>query len=366
MKKISTIFYIFLSFFLLSEETKEENKSMVMMEHEHHAMEHDHHAMNHESNPIGVMGNLHHKGFMFSLKHEYMKMEDNIFDGDHISNQDILDMPNPLGNMPPKLSVIPQEMVMEMTMLEGMYVLPNKITLMLMGTFISKDMKLQTFSPMMNRSLLGNFNTSSSDLSEITFGAMFKIKEEHNSKWHGEFSFQKSIGEKRSKDLVLTPMGESMVMILPYGMQSGDGSSRLILGLTNKRKLNEKLTWGNQFRRNTVVNDQEWSYGNKTEFNSWLQHQLKDSLAISYRFKFSNQNKLNGNSLDITAPLQTANPENYGGKVLHLGLGINYRTAFLSKNELIGLEVLFPLVQDKNKLQMKSSYQITLGYQKSF
>ena len=112
MKKISTIFYIFLSFFLFSEETKEENKSMVMMEHEHH-------AMNHESNPIGVMGNLHHKGFMFSLKHEYMKMEDNIFDGDHISNQDILDMPNPLGSMPPKLSVIPQEMVMEMTMLEA-------------------------------------------------------------------------------------------------------------------------------------------------------------------------------------------------------------------------------------------------------
>ena len=162
-------------------------------------MEHDHHAMNHESNPIGVMGNLHHKGFMFSLKHEYMKMEDNIFDGDHISNQDILDMPNPLGNMPPKLSVIPQEMVMEMTMLEGMYVLPNKITLMLMGTFISKDMKLQTFSPMMNRSLLGNFNTSSSDLSEITFGAMFKIKEEHNSKWHGEFSFQKSVEKKDPK-----------------------------------------------------------------------------------------------------------------------------------------------------------------------
>ena len=57
---------------------------------------------------------------------------------------------------------------------------------------ISKDMKLQTFSPMMNRNLLGNFNTSSSDLSEITFGAMFKIKEEHNSKWHGEFTFQKS------------------------------------------------------------------------------------------------------------------------------------------------------------------------------
>ena len=75
---------------------------------------------------------------------------------------------------------------------------------------------------------------------------------------------------------------------------------------------------------------------------------------------------MNGNSLDIIAPLQTANPENYGGKILNLGLGINYRTAFLSKNELIGLEVLFPLAQDKNKLQMKSSYQITLGYQKSF
>ncbi|GIS47225.1 MAG: hypothetical protein Ct9H90mP19_4620 [Gammaproteobacteria bacterium] len=56
---------------------------------------------------------------------------------------------------------------------------------------------------------------------------------------------------------------------------------------------------------------------------------------------------MNGKSLYITAPLQTANPENYGGKVLHLGLGINYRTAFLSKNELIGLEAYSPCPRQK-------------------
>jgi hypothetical protein len=49
------------------------------------------------------MGSMHHSGFMISLKQGLMKMNGNIFDGKNISNSEILEMPNPLGNMPANL-----------------------------------------------------------------------------------------------------------------------------------------------------------------------------------------------------------------------------------------------------------------------
>ena len=77
------------------------------MMHEEHDMDHADHMMMHDPYPVGVMGSLHHEGFMFSVKHGRMTMEGNILDGDNIATADILQMPNPLGSMPANLSVVP-------------------------------------------------------------------------------------------------------------------------------------------------------------------------------------------------------------------------------------------------------------------
>ena len=67
------------------------------------------------------------------------------------------------------------------------------------------------------------------------------------------------------------------------------------------------------------------------------------------------------------APVQTANPKNYGGSEAFLGLGININLdSFLSGNDSIGIEILKPVNQNKNNLQMKTDYQVIAGYQKSF
>ena len=69
----------------------------------------------------------------------------------------------------------------------------------------------------------------------------------------------------------------------------------------------------------------------------------------------------------IVAPVQTANPKNYGGNELQLGFGANYKIdLFSNESEKIAIELLFPLIQDKNNLQMKTNYQFILGYQRSF
>ena len=174
-KTISLLFFLTTSILASSSPQPEGHGSMDTMQHDEHMM-HEEHGMNHADHmmmhnpyPVGVMGSLHHEGFMFSVKHGRMTMDGNILDGDNISTADILQMPNPLGNMPANLSVVPESMDMSMTMVEGMYAYSKNITFMLMGTFLSKDMTLNTYAPMMNRDLLGQFNTSSSDLSELTF-----------------------------------------------------------------------------------------------------------------------------------------------------------------------------------------------------
>ena len=302
---------------------------------------------------------MHHEGFMFSIKHGLMKMNHNISNGNNISNSKILEMPT-------KLSVIPENMDMKMTMVEGMYAPSNNLTLMVMGTYLSKEMILSTYSPMMERDLIGHFNTSTSDISDITLSALFKIREKNMSKWHGEVSYQKSVGSADQTGKALTPMGTRIEMIMPYAMQSGDDATRVILGLTNTRQLNEKIIWGNQIKRKIVVNNSHWSFGDQTELNSWLQYSLGKHISFSSRLKFLDQDGISGRDSMIVAPVQTANPDNYGGKELHFGFGINWAMNLSpGGNDLLGFELLRPLIQNKNNLQMKSDHQIILGYKKN-
>lgn len=260
--------------------------------HDHSKMEKmhsKHHSMSHTSAPIGVMGSMHHSGFMISLKQGLMKMNGNIFDGKNISNSD------------------------------------------------------------------------------ISFSTLFHINQIKNSRWHGEASFKKSIGSDDSMAQVLTPMGKEMNMIMPYAMQPGDSSSSLIFGLTNTRKLNGDTLWVNQIKRKIVVSESSWSFGDQTEFNSWIQHPLSKQLSISSRLKFVDQDALSGGNAVIMAPVQTANPKNYGGTEAFIDLGMNLNLdAFFSGNNSIGIEILKPVNQNKNNLQMKTDYQVIIGYQKSF
>jgi len=355
-------FLLVLPFFAFAEEESGMQDHAQMT-----TMNQDHQSMKHNPPPIGVMGNMHHQGFMLSIRHGIMQMDGSILNGNNITDSKILKMPNELGNSPANLSVIPKSMDMKMTMIDGMYAPTNNITLMVMATYVSKDMLLNTFSPMMERELIGQFSTDTSDLSDISFSGLFRINQNDNSKWHGEISLKKSIGKNDATAIALTPMGTKMNMIMPYAMQSGDESTSLILGLTNTRKLNRGIVWGNQLKRKIVVSESGWSYGDQTEFSSWIQYPFSNSVSISSRLKFTDQDALSGKNLLISAPVQTANPKNYGGKELHLGIGINMALDLLpGGKEHIGLEILKPLNQDKNNLQMKTDYQIIFGYQKSF
>ena len=82
------LFFLLSTFLFAQGDSSEHDHS----KHDHSAMtemDSSHHSMSHGFIPIGIMGNMHHKGFMLSIKHGRMKMDGNILDGKNISDSEI-------------------------------------------------------------------------------------------------------------------------------------------------------------------------------------------------------------------------------------------------------------------------------------
>ena len=349
--------------------------------------------------PIGVMADhFHKKGeWMVSLRFANMEMKKNILNGNSISIEDILKQPNPFTKIPmmmknsesmlaihevpskisdhphstsmkipANLSVIPKKMTMRMIMLGAMYAPSDKLTLMGMAMFNDKEMMLDTHQAMVARNYLGSFETSSSDLTKISFSALFNLHDIESSRWHAIFGLEKSLGENSEKGLVLTPMNIKTFITLPYGMQSSDKALRLITGITNVRLIGGFVI-GNQLLVKKVIDEKDWNFGDELEYNIWLQGSFNDRASYSFRLNYNNQDSIDGFDKTIMAPVQTANPLNYGGEIINFGIGINViSNIFVGRyKDRFAFEIIKPIDQNTNGLQMKDDLTIYFGFQKS-
>lgn len=328
-------------------------------------MDHSMHHGTHQS-PIGVMGSqVHEKGhFMLSIRQMRMSMRGNSDDGDSLTDSEIINLSNPypMMGMPPKLSVVPQEMDMDMTMIGGMYGLSDRQTLMFMAMYVEKDMTLSTYAPMMQRNLLGNFNTNTSGLSSISLSSLIKLQESDGYQMSAQIGIEKSIGDNDETGNVLTPMNMTKEMILPYSMQIGDESTSLIAGL-NVTKNSDDWSYGGQITFKSIINDKDWNFGDSLSLNGWAGKSLSDTLWGSVRLSYSDIDSIDGRDMRIMAPVQTANPKNYGGSSFKLSLGLDKT---LTNGDSLGLELTVPFDQKLNGPQMEEDLTLTIGYKKGF
>ena len=315
--------------------------------------------------PIGVMGDHYHrKGeFMASVRFMRMDMGKNAIGSRDVSDQEIIELPNPfsMSGMPAKLSVVPENMVMDMVMIGGMYAPSDNLTWMGMIMLKDKSMDLTTYKGMKNRDQLGKFSSGSSDLSNIALSALLRIQETQTTRLHAQIGIEKSTGENSKMGYVLTPMNDKKEMIMPYGMQIGDDSASLLSALTYTKTYN---LWkiGYQVNSKRSIQKDIWSFGNKLEFNIWTQRDFSKVAAWSLRIKYQKTDPIDGRNVLISAPVQTANPRNYGGKDLSLGFGINYNLRLGG----VGLEFFKPIKQNLNGPQMKTNWTAQMGYHLSF
>ena len=100
---------------------------------------------------------------------------------------------------------------------------------------------------------------------------------------------------------------------------------------------------------------------------SWTAYQLSPMLSASGRIKYRHSEDIDGIDPRIMAPVQTADPDNYGGDLWQAALGLNlvFQHGELSGHR-IALEFIHTFEQHVNGVQMEAGDSWVVGYQKAF
>lgn len=324
--------------------------------------------------PIGVMGDhMHSKGdFMFSYRFMRMNMKGNRDGTNNLSPEQIVtSIPNRFSSVagqPPTLRVVPEKMNTNMHMIGAMYAPTDWLTLMAMGNYIDREMEHITFQGGMGTTRLGKFTTKSSGLGDTKISGLIKLYEDDTNHIHFNAGISLPTGSIKEKDDVLTPMGMRPTLRLPYAMQLGSGTYDLLPGITYTGHKN-KFGWGAQYNATLRLGDnsENYSLGNKHQINAWGSYRWIPELSSSLRITAENEGKIDGIDSNIVAPVQTADPDNYGGKRINASLGINYVVpSGIMRGNRFSAEAIIPLYQNLNGPQMKLDNAFIFGWSKSF
>ncbi|MEM1371065.1 MAG: transporter [Pseudomonadota bacterium] len=329
--------------------------------------------------PIGVMGDhMHKKGeFMFSYRFMRMDMEGSRIGTDGATPEEIATTvpnifdinPGMPGVQPPFLRVVPTRMTMDMHMFGAMYAPTDNITLMVMLPYITKEMDHVTFQGPMGTNRLGTFTTKSEGIGDVKFGGLIRLYDDAIHHFHANLMFSAPTGSITEEDDVLTPFNTRPTLRLPYPMQLGTGTWDIHPGITYTARLGD-LSWGGQYMaelRLESENDEGYSVGDKHKLTGWLAYQFVPEVSASVRLAYQTQDSIDGIDPQVTAPVQTANPDFQGGDRLDLLVGINsIVTQGALKGHRFAIEGGVPVYQDLNGPQMETDWLLTLGWQYAF
>lgn len=335
----------------------------------HHASDQTtYHAYKHA--PVGVMGDhVHGKGeWMVSYRFMRMEMQGNQVGSNNISADQIATtIPNRLAGQimqPPTLRVVPTKMTMDMHMLGAMYAPTDKLTMMLMVNYLKNDMQHITYAGMTGATRRGTFTTRSEGFGDTKVSGLYKLYDDRVNKVHLNLGISLPTGSITKKDRVLTPMGTRPTLRLPYMMQLGSGTYDLLPGITYQR-YQGRWNFGGQYMATirTGENSENYTLGNQHQVSSWAGYSLRHDLSASLRLAYQHVSNIDGEDSDIRAPVQTADPNNYGAKRVNLYAGLNWIS---QSGHRLALELGAPIYQHLDGPQMETDWTLSAGYQYAF
>lgn len=346
------------------------NQSGMHAGHEHH---HDHSAV--PAVPISIMGDhLHDKGeWMVSYRFNRMEMEGNRIGTREVSPEEIatsvVNRFAGAAGQPPTLRVVPTEMSMDMHMFGAMYAPTDWLTLMGMAMWMEKDMDHITFAGGAGTTRLGTFTTQSEGWGDLMLSGLVRGYQDDMHNVHFNVGFSVPTGSIKEEGTVLAPNGATPRLRLPYAMQLGTGTYDFHPGVTYTGH-KDAVSWGAQYKgeiRLESENSQGYAWGDKHGVTAWGGYQFAPWVSSTLRLAASTQDEIDGIDANILAPVQTADPDNFGGDVVEVGLGLALKgvEGWTIGHEL-GVEVTVPLYQDLNGPQLERDYGVTLGWKKAF
>ncbi|MBL27880.1 MAG: alpha-amylase [Rhodospirillaceae bacterium] len=324
--------------------------------------------------PIGVMGDhMHHEGeWMLSYRFMRMVMEGNRIGRREVSPQEIATtIANPFfgqPGQPPFLRVVPTDMTMDMHMFGAMYAPNDWLTLMGMAQYLVKSMDHITFQGGAGTNVLGTFTTRTKGLGDTSIAGLVRLWDDGVNHLHLNVGLGLPTGRLDKTDDVLAPNGARPVLRVPYAMQLGSGTFDLLPGITYTGHSGE-FGWGAQYRATMRLgkNDEGYRLGDIHRLTAWASYRWAPWISTSLRLAGERTGKIEGQDARIVAPVQTADPANYGGDRLDVLFGVNLVAQNGSfRGHRLAIEFGMPVYQDLNGPQMQTDYQVTAGWQYAF
>lgn len=330
--------------------------------------------------PIGVMGDhVHRKGeVMLSLRYMHMDMDGNQIGTETVTPEQIIStVPNRFAGMmgqPPNLRIVPINMRTDMVMAGAMYAPSDAVTLMVMGSYVEKEMEHVTFQGGMGTNRLGNFTTRSNGISDIKVAALIPLLgiPEGKSTQYNTLTAKMGVsiptGSTSETDQILAPNGATPTVRLPYPMQIGSGSWDLEPAMTYKGQ-SGKLGYGAQVAAKIRLerNSDNYSLGDVYEGGTWMSYRAAQWVSLSGRMRYRSTGRIRGIDSLIVGPVQTADPDFQGGERLDILGGVNLvSTHGALAGHRLGIEFGVPVYQDLNGPQLRGRWNLNVGWQKAF
>ena len=150
-----------------------------------------------------------------------------------------------------------------------------------------------------------------------------------------------------------------------YPMRLGSGTFNLRPGVTYKKNLCQG-SLGMQFQTDLPIGRSSDNYSVSDEFrlNTWYSHSLSEKLTLSLRLENLWKSNFEGRDTDLLRNFTSVNrPDMRGGYWLNLGYGFNW--AFLC-DQRIDLEVIHPIYQDLDGIQLEQDWSLVTSWSVAF
>ncbi|HAB54989.1 MAG TPA: hypothetical protein DCE61_01060 [Cellvibrionales bacterium] len=226
---------------------------------------------------------------------------------------------------------------------------------------------MMPMGPMMPMSMneTGVFTTKTSGIGDTKIGALYSLRSGDNTNIHLNLGLSIPTGKIDYTDQILTPMNTTPSPRLPYPMQLGSGTYDIQPGITYAGTRNS-WDWGSQVKMIIRLddNDEGYSLGDQTQVTSWGGYRFTHWLTGSLRLTYTHADEISGKDALINLPVQTSNPDNFGGERIDLGVGITLiGSEGAQKGHRLALEYETTIDQDVNGIQMEMQDMLTIGYQ---
>jgi hypothetical protein len=300
--------------------------------------------------PIGVMGDHRHKSgdWMFSYRYMQMAMDGNRDGTDRVSEADVL----------ADFMVAPRTMTMDMHMLGGMYAISDKVTIMAMLPWTSKEMDHIT-------RMGGMFTTRTNGIGDASLSTLFGLHSSGGSELLGELGLGLPTGSVTERGA--TPMGPDQK--LPYPMQLGSGSWEFRPRITYVDQ-HESWSFGAQAgaRIRLDENSQDYKLGNEYSATAWSAARLNRRASVSIRALATTWGDISGADPELNPMMvPTARTDLRAGTRIDLLIGLNlYGADGTLKGHRLALELGVPVYQNLDGPQLETDWTGTFGYQYSF